>query len=137
MRYVDLVMQTLIISTALFGVGLALFVHDDYSGIAFLAQACLGVWQMASSLTSVVTRSKELKRKTSHLVLASGYLLISFTMLFLHTNPFGEMALMVFLIGPPWLLAIYYYLTTWRVAFPRYNSYTEFLPYMTTESLQL
>lgn len=134
-RYIDLAGQTLLMIGGLGCFASALL--DPRDGIlawAMLFQAFLGAWQMIGCVISVFRSKNERERKITHLIFSSIYLATLFGIVIVKSAMINGEGFWVFLIGLPWVLAIYYYLTTWRIAVPRYNSYTDFLPYLDLEN---
>jgi hypothetical protein len=127
MRYIDFVFQTLLIIAG--AVMLVATYYDlNWPVIILWIQLILGPWQVMSSLISIITESFFNKEKRLHLILSACYLLglyISFNT----TLPFfSGTVLTVLLTVPAWILAIYYYIITWKYTFPRKRKRGSFLP---------
>ena len=100
MKYVDIIGQTaLLLLTAMMIVGYS------WSGLMY-GQLFIGVWQMISSIVSVITGTPDRNLRRIHLLLAVTYLVL-LAVGFVNHQFF-------FLTVPPWMLAIFYYTITWK-----------------------
>ena len=107
--------------------------------IAILAaQYAMGVWQMVSSLVSVVSRGSAFNSKIRHFLISISYLLLFAFLItlskslenFYDDQGFTWILAAIGFFGPPWMLAIYYYIITWRLVLPRQKKHSSFLPHI-------
>ncbi len=130
MRYTDFVFQTI-----LFGIALLLILFSTlFKGLfmwVMLIQLILGPWQLGSSVYGVSLKKKALKQKQIHLALAFTYLVGLFIGMYLRIAETWEVVpILLSVVVLPWMLAIYYYIITWRNTFPATTSGTKFLPHV-------
>lgn len=120
MKYIDFIGQalllvaTLILTFMFFGTGI------------LLGQFLLGVWQMLSSVVSVLGNAPLRKKKAIHLVCSFSYLSL---LAIIYTNNWwsNTPTAFVLMMVPAWILAIYYFTVTWTWAFAE-KSRSKFLP---------
>ncbi|HYC86613.1 MAG TPA: hypothetical protein VEB86_15375 [Chryseosolibacter sp.] len=123
MRILDLIIQTLLAGLALEAAVSRWLDHDvtfNFMGVQFL----MGSWQMASSLVSLVRPGPLFKGKLVHFTAASLYLISLFAIPEVQTDIPAW-----YFIGPPWVLAAYYYLLTWKSVLVNRKQPTRFLPH--------
>jgi len=132
MRYIDFTVQTLLILLGIF----LLLLNMSYGEWPFsllIVQMFLGPWQVFSSISGVVARGAAHKAKRFHLVASVLYFLV---MVFANGiastlgYQWSDATIMSYLIIPPWILALFYYRITWRIAFPNYKKNSNFLPHI-------
>jgi hypothetical protein len=125
LKYLDFGIQTLSLGAAAWFLIEA--IGDTQAiGVIFLIQLILGIWQLLSSALTLTFSRNRFKRL--HFDISVVYLVILFVLSIAQFHSgylFG-----VFLIVPPWLLAIYYYVLTWLEVFPRYSRRSSFLPHI-------
>lgn len=105
--------------------------HEDYLFGLVMTAIFLGVWQMASSALSIVTTNALRREKLRHFKLATAYLVITFlTENFVRYLPdtFQLIAVGVAMTVPA-VLAIYYYVITWKWVLGRDSQTGNFLPH--------
>jgi len=132
MRYIDFTIQTLIM---LFGIFIltASWGEPGWPSPIVVAQMFLGPWQVLSSVVGVAARSAAHKAKRIHLIASGLYFLV---MVFANgmastlNYEWSDTVIMSYLIIPPWILALYYYSITWRIAFPSHKKNSSFLPHI-------
>ena len=132
MRYIDFTIQTLII---LFGIGIlvATWGEPNWPIQLLLAQMFLGPWQVLSSIVGVLGRGAAHKLKRTHLVTSALYFLVIIMASWIGSMlnyEWREIIIAVYLILPPWILALYYYSITWRITFPSQRKDSSFLPHI-------
>jgi hypothetical protein len=124
MKYVDLVVQTILIILGIVAV------FTDRMGV-LMVQMVLGPWQMISCSVSLIAKGPEFKHKRIHFILSCVYLVVFFASgVMTKGSQFSKELMFFLLILPPWSLAVYYYLSTIRVAFPRHRKTSSFLPHI-------
>ena len=123
MKYVDFSIQTLCVLAALAILCFASNQSDLMLGI-FAVQIYLGICQMFSSVASFVRKGPMHIAKRFHLIPAMVYLVIFFA----SEIRWHESLLLV--VITPWILAIYYYILTWRVTFSGRRRNGSFLPHL-------
>lgn len=106
MKYIDfigqafLLLTTLVLAAVFFGSGI------------LVGQFLLGIWQLLSSIISVLTDAPFRKKKIIHLVSSILYLAaltIIYSQSIFASTPIAVVLMMV----PAWILAIYYFSITW------------------------
>jgi hypothetical protein len=100
MKYLDIIGQTAI----LFLTGMMAIAYS-WSGLMY-GQLFIGIWQMISSIVSVIAGTPNKNLRRIHLVVAATYLVLLYVGFTNHE--------FFFLTVPPWMLAIYYYTITWK-----------------------
>lgn len=125
MKYIDLIIQTLIIAAGLFWI--LSTSHSDSIFMILIIQMFLGPWQYLSSLVSSIARGRYRKAKGVHLILSTLYLL----MLFASPLELSDSTQLIvgFLIIPSWMLGIYYYVLSWKCVIRQANKQSKFLPH--------
>lgn len=132
MKYVDFVYQSLIFLLVLVGFLITMIEDGNPAGgglAALYAAILLGPWQVVSSLLSVVFRSPLHKRKRLHLLGSVGYFVMAAIVLASDLAAFADWLAVGLLYIPPVVLAIYYYILTWRWTF-RSSGEGKFLPHI-------
>lgn len=133
MKYIDFTIQS-----AIFTLGLGWIITmgitsntDWLAGVLFL-QMLLGPWQFTSSVISVLARGPYFKAKLIHLVVSTIYLLSLWVMLDMNKKliEIPGNIFQLFMIGPPWILAIYYYRITWKWVLQKRTGGGKFLPHI-------
>jgi hypothetical protein len=106
MKYIDFIGQALLLVATL--ILAAVFAG---TGI-LLGQFALGIWQMTSSLISVLSNAPFRKKKIIHLIGSTMYLAV---LGFVYSNKiFASIPIaVVLMMVPAWLLALYYFSITW------------------------
>jgi hypothetical protein len=124
MRYIDLLAQTILM---LLGVTFAIVaLYNGNTAGLLLVQLIVGVWQLTSCFFSLLFYTRR-DNRSRHLHLASSLIVI---ILLIIVSQIHVGLANVLLLGPPWILAIYYYSITWRIVFPRYKNQSKFLPHI-------
>jgi hypothetical protein len=124
MRFADMVVQTLIIVSAIV---VAILNGFSFAEPDFLSvQLILGVWQMSSSFLSLIFGIVIPKKKLFHFITSIIYLLTLMTLAQFTRN---ESVYYIYLIGPPWVLAAFYYIVTLKINFPS-SRRSKFLPHL-------
>lgn len=134
-RFIDLSVQTILFIavpvTLIYFRGKPSWL-SELLGIQFV----MGVWQMSGSFLSVVFKGPAFRRKLRHFTISSAYLLLFVLLLTTRTTSgyqagyLSEIVTGICCFGPPWALAIYYYITTWQLVFPRQKKLSNFLPHI-------
>jgi hypothetical protein len=101
MKYIDTIGQTAL----LFLTGMMVIAYS-WSGLMY-GQLFIGIWQMISSIVSVIAGTPHKSLRRIHLLLATTYLLLLYVG-FITSHQF------LLLTVPPWTLALYYYGITWK-----------------------
>jgi hypothetical protein len=143
MRYIDLSIQTLLF----LGVLISLIVATEFIEIYLLTlgfQFLMGVWQGGGSLIAQLLEGKQSSRQR-HFTFSLVYLAIFFLFILVddsflfndYEDPNASQARLILqwveffvLLAPPWMLAIYCYVITWRTTFGRFKKTTNFLPHI-------
>jgi hypothetical protein len=120
MKYIDFIIQTgLILFSA--GVLLVTLQNNAWPATLLIPQFFVGVWQMISSIVSVLFKMRAYHLKRWHLFFAGLYLVC--------LSAWPSVSL-TFLIVPSWLLATYYYIVTCVTTFARQRKNGSFLPHL-------
>jgi hypothetical protein len=139
MKYIDLIIQTLF-ALALLMIAIVSTVPDKFSLLLAL-QFCVGVWQVFVSAVSAI-RNEDLSPRIAHLKYCAIYfvvflvcgMLMQWIMQFPSNRiTYGKLVgwvAMIYLIGPPWALAIYHYVISWRLVLNRHRKTSNFLPHI-------
>jgi hypothetical protein len=124
MKYIDLFVQTILI---LLAIPFAVAATGTQGLINFLVvQFFVGVWQVTSCFLSLVVHPKRDNRtKHAHLMLSFTLILMMIIAAHIHTGTAKFL-----LLGPPWILAVFYYSISWRNVFPRQKNRSKFLPHI-------
>jgi hypothetical protein len=117
---------------------LILIKKSDWIIVILASQYAMGVWQMVSSFLSIVFRGPAFNSKIKHFLVSICYLLLFALCLTLGKGwgySYANHGFLVILaaigfFAPPWILAIYYYIVTWRLAVPRQKKHSSFLPHI-------
>lgn len=133
MRYIDLLVQSVILILAIVLTSLGIGKDDFWIALLFF-QFLIGAWQLLSSVVSVL-KHRSGSPKKFHFTLSLIYLAILFVTtailrMVAADNSLPEWLWRTYLIGPPWILAIYHYMLTWRMMFSRYKKSSNFLPHI-------
>ena len=117
MRYIDLIVQTILIVGGITWAIVELALSDSMFPI-LVTQFCLGIWQMFSCFISIIFQGTVWRSKARYFVAALLYLAL---LAILFTSDVLDSAVMtgVLLIVPAWLLAFYYYFLTWKSVLPQ------------------
>ena len=129
MKYIDFIIQSLIMLGALvFGVVGAVTSPDVFAMILMI-QFYLGCWQFTSSVISLITRAAHFKAKSIYITMVVIYLLSLYATL---NNGFdiSHFIIKLYWTIPAWSLAIYYYVITWQWVFPKTTGGGKFLPHI-------
>jgi hypothetical protein len=131
MKYLDFTLQTTILLLTILLVAVSYGELDLPIGI-LVAQLALGSCQYLSSLISVLVDAPFLKQKKIHLVVSTIYLLLLYVgaQEHFHGISFPAEVILPALTIPAWTLGIYYYIITWRWAFPKIKRRGRFLPHL-------
>lgn len=135
MRYIDFAVQTLFL---LAGFLSPVWVVTFDAGTSWLlpvlaAQMYLGIWQMLSCLIALLAKKRAYAQKRIHFLISVSYLATLILAWWTGAEAFynfDNSLFLVYLIAPAWMLAIYYYILTWRVAFAGYKKTSNFLPHI-------
>ena len=124
MKYIDLIAQSLLLA---FGAASALYsIHDEkWVMVILMAQFYIGVWQLASSIISLLFDPILRNAKRLHFILSLGYLLSLAVMVVpkIMSSQAAGLFDKLFMTIPAWSLAIFYYFLTWkRILFTRKKS---------------
>jgi uncharacterized membrane protein len=123
----DLVLQTLLLCVALFAIVAVITGSPDYISILFLIQLVIGIVQMGSAVAHLFRYSQNRSLRMIHLAFSGTYLVTFFAIV----SKLGiESSSFQIVNGAAWLLAILYYLISWRTVFPRKTSGSGFLPHL-------
>jgi hypothetical protein len=117
MRYIDFMAQTLFI---LFGIWLLIYGWNIPYPVV-LAQLLLGPWQVISCFIGLASSDKARKQRYIYFIVTTVYLIVLGAAVFIQlVTSYGvsDFVIRFYLTLPPWILAFYYYLITWRIAFP-------------------
>jgi hypothetical protein len=126
MKHLDFFIQTMLILLGLF---LLLFSINDGGVLILFAQLFLGPWQLISACCYIRFRTVLQKGRMLHLAISCLYLailFIAFRESFYLTKTFD----LLIIIIPSWILAICYYIITWRITFPNTKKRSSFLPHL-------
>jgi hypothetical protein len=130
MKSLDVTVQSIAFAASLIFLGSA-YVTLDWL-LAFLCvQFFLGVWQVVSSIGSLVVGSPLRKWKRWHLVLAAFYLIMLYACANSTLPVFDEsgIAIKLLFVIPAWALAIFYYILTWKTFLAKDQKLGKFLPH--------
>jgi hypothetical protein len=109
MKYIDFIGQALLL------IG-TLILAAIFAGTGILiGQFVLGIWQMTSSVISVLSNAPFRRKKILHLLSSTVYLIILgiiYSNRIFASTPMAVVLMMV----PAWLLALYYFSITWTWA---------------------
>jgi hypothetical protein len=139
MKYLELTVQTLFAIALV--IVLSRIAHGEEIALLLALQFIVGIWQMLVSVISVLRTGSESPRR-KHLEYSTIYI----TVLILSMMAFSSVVNMIsindeyldilgrvglgFLLGPPWILAIYHYTISWKLAFNRHKKSSSFLPHI-------
>lgn len=131
MKYLDFTIQSLIMLGGLVLLIACVATESDMFLSIMSVQLYLGVWQLTSSLISVIGRAPHFRAKSIHLIISVIYLLSLIAV----GNNGGDLdgpylALKLYWIIPAWMLGIYYYIITWQWALPKKAGGGKFLPHI-------
>ena len=127
MRGFDFLIQTATLLATLVLVFMAWEDRDMWLFVMVL-QFVIGTWQYVSGAIWLMAYPKVRSRRI-HMMLATIYLIILFTTAMInHVD--GNKFYAVYVFGLPWLLAMYYYLISWRTVFPKAGRLSKFLPHV-------
>jgi hypothetical protein len=126
MKRLDFFVQTILILLGLF---LFFFSINDGGALILLAQLLLGPWQLISACCYIRFRTVLQKERVLHLTISCLYLALLFTA-FRESFYFTKTFDMLIIIIPSWILAICYYIITWRITFPNTKNRSSFLPHL-------
>ena len=126
MKYLDYGTQTIIFT---FGIVSLLISWAQLSPGILYAQLLLGVWQMISSIVSVITKAPLYRKKRLHLLLAAFYLMALYAYGQISPGmPHAQFFFGFIFTVPAWALAIFYYIITCQWVFARKKKRGNFLP---------
>lgn len=103
----DIVIQSLIVLWAMVSLGLG---RQEMTISIAIAQACMGGWQMFSSIFWLMKRHPLYRHRWVHLMFSGAYLILLVTF-----AQMGVVSKLVFFL-PSWLLAAYYFGITIKTA---------------------
>jgi hypothetical protein len=120
MKYVDFVCQTVLL---IFAVAVLVFILPDrvLPEAMLVPQFFVGVWQIISSVVSVLFKMRAYQLKKWHLFFASIFLVCLWAM--------PDISLPILMV-PSWILAGYYYAITCIKTFHRKRKTGSFLPHI-------
>ena len=125
--WVDFVLQSVLLCTALIVLVAFAVKGSDYIMFAFILQFLIGSLQILTALVHLLASSPQKKLRTTHLILSGLYLFVYF---FLVSGVDGEVLPFVLFNGVAWALAILYYVITWKLLLPRKARGSGFLPHL-------
>lgn len=130
MRYVDWLVQTVILIAGVIALVLAWHQPAGPLTCLLITQLVIGLWQMVSSAISFVKKSNLWRYKRIHLLLASCYLITVYVFSQSTISFFYNTRLIwtLFLTVPSMSLALYYYFITWKSTFISMTKRGSFLP---------
>jgi hypothetical protein len=127
MKYIDLVVQSLLIGAAAV-ILIANFFYRDLGILIGYDQLLLGAWQLSACIISLIAYPSGNSARRMHLVLSGIYLLS----LFIAANSgiaFPGWLVITYVTVPAWALGIFYYFISLRGVFPKLKQ-TKFLPHL-------
>lgn len=131
MKSIDFLIQTAVLLATLV-LALAGFADRSMWLFVMLAQLFIGFWQYVGGIVWLIAYPK-IKSRRIYIVVATAYLIVLFlgaeyyNMInrFSHNIWYGA-----YVFGLPWLLAIYYYVITWRSVILKSGKLSKFLPHI-------
>jgi hypothetical protein len=125
---IDFFAQLILLIVAVGSVSI-LFINREYFVVLMAAQCCIGIEQYFSSLITVIFKASLWRKKRTHLVVSTVYLVLLFAFTFLHIHGIPHSIILVGVFVLPWALAVYYFVLTCQVNFPAKSNAGHFLPH--------
>lgn len=102
--------------------------HEHPTISVLIGQFLLGAWQMISCALSLNYRAQGFKQKKEYFIVSIFYLLVIVILSTL--RPSNQDWFFMLMTAPSWVLGLYYYTLTIRIAFPVNRRLSSFLPHI-------
>jgi hypothetical protein len=124
---IDLIFQSMLFLVALFSLGAIIAGLAEYFLLLLAAQFITGVGQIGSAVIHLVGSPPHKRLRIFHLTLSAVLVVVVFMGISIHT--FEDAAVQI-TNAISWLLAVLYYILSWKIVFPPKVSGSGFLPHL-------